>query len=88
VQKTAEEIAEKKKKGKELKKQIQDEIAKRGDLATPELADQELFVVLVFRNRDQSDEFLQVLRMPTTEKYISGEVVLEILKRAMENVQQ
>lgn len=72
-------VDEVRKKGRELKKQIADDIARRDQQTKPEVLDSELFVVLCFPNREASDAFLELLKLPTTEKYISGEMVRERL---------
>lgn len=85
VGQVVEDIEENKKKGRELRKQIKDTMLARDKDRRPELDDMELYVILVFKNRESSDEFLETLNLPTTEKYISGELVKDMLAKVTQN---
>jgi len=45
----------------------------------PENVDVEFFVVLVFKNRESSEKFLDSIHVDRNEKYISGEMIAEKL---------
>jgi Zn ribbon nucleic-acid-binding protein len=66
---------------REKKAKVRDQ----GNQRTPENTDIEFFVVLVFRNRDDSDTFLDSLKIDRNEKYIAGELVANAIKKGNGN---
>jgi hypothetical protein len=66
-----------------MRQKIKDEMHARDGVSHPEIADTNLYLVLCFRNREESDAFLNLLKLPLTERYISGDVVHQIVARGI-----
>ena len=62
-----------------VRKQIREGMQARDAVQHPEIETPELYVVLCFRNREAADNFLTLLQLPTSDKYISGQVVHELV---------
>lgn len=62
------------------KAQVRDE----GNDRNPENTDVEFFVVLVFPNRTASDEFLDMIHVDRSEKYINGEMIANLIAKKEE----
>jgi hypothetical protein len=78
-----EDMDAKKKKQREQRKKINADMDKRTAEKRPEMSDADLFIVLVFPDRSASDQFLDFLSLPITEKYIDGALVFDKLKEAL-----
>jgi len=56
--------------------------------AHPENEDVEFFLVLVFKNRSKSEQFLDLVHVDRSEKYISGEMITGLIQKAEGNVEE
>lgn len=53
------------------------------DIATAPTPELDTSVVLVFRNREQNDRFMRMLHLSDFDKYISGEILAELVEKAL-----
>ena len=77
------EVTEDVLKKRAMRKQIREGMQARDAIKQPEIQDPEMYVVLCFRNRGETEKFLALMSLPTSDKYISGEVVQNLVVRGL-----